>query len=208
MRIIAGRWKGMPLRGPENSLTRPTSDRLREAIFNILNSYLMKENLSFDALRVLDCFAGTGALGLEALSRGAQSVTFIEKSTEACRSIRTNIDDLKAQTQCHIIQSDVLNLRISSVSYHLIFLDPPYGQALCEKALENLLNQQWLADHAVVVVESGASESLTFSDGFQLLSDRRVGSARVWILVVNRKASDNESFSTSKGKLEKIVECK
>ena len=111
-----------------------------------------------------------GALGAkQRLPHFTRVFGFKAEYSEACRSIRINIDDLKAQTQCHVIQSDVLNLRISSVSYHLIFLDPPYGQALCEKALENLLNQQWLADHAVVIVETSASESLTFSDGFQLL---------------------------------------
>ncbi|MBL9029808.1 MAG: 16S rRNA (guanine(966)-N(2))-methyltransferase RsmD [Caedimonas sp.] len=183
MRIIAGKWKGHSLKGPKSPLTRPTSDRLRETIFNILNAYFMKNDISLDRLRVLDAFAGTGALGLEALSRGAHSVTFIEKTTTACGVIRENINFLKAQSQCSLIQSDVLTLKASEIfSYDLLFVDPPYHQSLCEKALERFFEQGWLAKNAIIVVETDSSETLIFPEHFQLLDHRAVGRAGIWTL--------------------------
>ena len=201
MRIIGGKWKSFPLKSPEGPLTRPTSDELREAIFNILTSYFLKEGGSFEGLHVLDVFAGTGALGLEALSRGAESATFIERASSACRILRQNISFLKAESQCVLFQTDVLALKdLQSVflrlpliqqqkvkeakekGYNLVFLDAPYDQGGSEKALEHLSLGRWISKEGLLVVETQKLETLKVPDPFYVLDHRVRGKAALWIL--------------------------
>jgi 16S rRNA (guanine966-N2)-methyltransferase len=182
MRIIAGKWKGFPLAAPKDPHIRPTSDRLRETIFNILNSYFTTESISFDTLNVLDVFAGTGALGLEALSRGAKKATFIEKRAQACRIIYKNMSFLRAEKYCTLIQSDALSLKVPGICYELVFLDPPYNLNLCIKALDKLFEQQWLGKGAFIILETSALEDIKLSCEFKILDHRIVGRSGLWIV--------------------------
>ena len=123
MRIIAGQWRGRKLVAPQGDTTRPTADRTRETLFSMLVSRLG----DFDGLKVADLFAGSGALGLEALSRGAASCIFVEQDPAAIRAVRANIANLQAQAQCDVRASSVLSLGPAKEPLDLILLDPPYG---------------------------------------------------------------------------------
>ena len=131
MRIIAGTWKGRALQTPKNNLTRPTSDRIREALFSALES-----RIQFDEAHVLDIFAGTGALGLEALSRGAASCYFVEKINAACAVIESNIHALNATDKTHLLKCDAVRLgkhEKQAPLFNLVFLDPPMVRGLRKK---------------------------------------------------------------------------
>jgi len=172
MRIVAGRFRGKALLSPEDDAIRPTSDRAREALFNILASRI---GLSLDGLKVLDLFAGTGALGLEALSRGAQNVVFVDTSAEARGLIRDHIEAFGAGGVAKLLRRDATALGEAGTMgpFDLVFLDPPYGKGLAEQALTCLRDGKWLADGATTVVEESADVTVELPEGFTL-DDRRV----------------------------------
>ena len=181
MRIVAGKFRGKILTSPSDDSIRPTADRVRESMFNILASRL---GPVFDGVRVLDLFAGTGALGLEALSRGAAHVTFVDMSAEARGLIRDHIEAFGAGGITKLLRRDATDLGTpgSLKPFDLLFLDPPYGQGLGERALINLAPQGWLAPRATVVFEESADATLELPSGFTL-DDRRVyGAAAVHFL--------------------------
>jgi 16S rRNA (guanine966-N2)-methyltransferase len=171
MRIIAGRWRGRALNAPDGAATRPTSDRAREAIFSMLTSRLG----SFEGLDVLDVFAGTGALGLEALSRGAGRACFIDSGGAAVKAIRANLAALGASGD--VRQAPVTALGPAPRAHHLVFLDPPYGQGLAGPALAHLHAKGWIAPGAIISVETEASEAL--DTDWERLVERRFGKALV-----------------------------
>ncbi len=175
MRIIAGRWRGRPLVAPAGSATRPTADRVREALFSMIASRIG----SFEGLDVLDAFAGTGALGLEALSRGAARATFIEPDRQAVQALRTNIDKLGAAAT--VVAQRVETAGKAPALHHLAFLDPPYDQDLVRPALTHLAERGWLAPQALVSVETSRDEVLDVP-GFELDATRDHGKARVHLL--------------------------
>lgn len=182
MRIIGGAHRGTHLApvgaGDPQAHLRPTSDRVREAIFNLLENSL---HLSLDGLRVLDLFAGTGALGLEALSRGAARVAFVDDGTPARAILRRNIEILRAMGTTDVWRRDATALGLNrGPGYDLVFLDPPYGKALGERALASATAGGWLAPGAVVVWEEGAPP--VPPEGFDLLDQRRYGDTVVTIL--------------------------
>ena len=150
MRIIAGNWRGRPLIAPKGTETRPTADRTREALFSMLVSRLG----TLDGLRVLDLFAGSGALGLEALSRGAGHCTFVEQDSAALDALRTNIAKLGAAPQCDVRAQSVMALGPAIAPYDLLLLDPPYRSGAGVVALERCLRLGWLASGALVTVET------------------------------------------------------
>jgi 16S rRNA (guanine966-N2)-methyltransferase len=165
MRIVGGRFGGRTLRAPGSQAIRPTADRLREALFNILaHGY---GDPVRDA-RVLDLFAGTGALGLEALSRGAAFVLFIDNAAEARGLIRANVDALGLGGVTKIFRRDATQLGPAGPvdPFSLAFLDPPYGQGLAERALASALEGGWLTPDALVVVEEAADAAFTPPRGF------------------------------------------
>jgi 16S rRNA (guanine966-N2)-methyltransferase len=170
MRIIAGKWRGRPLVAPEGQATRPTSERAREALFSMLASRVG----SFEGLKVADLFAGSGALGLEALSRGAASCIFVEKDRAALDSIRANLARLGAQ-------ADILPASAERVALphpvDLAFLDPPYGSALALPALANLK----LAPGGWASVESARNETIA-PEGYEVEAERIHGKARITLL--------------------------
>lgn len=185
MRIVAGRFKGRPLTSPQGAATRPTSDRARAAVFNMLEHSPWRRPLA--GARVIDLFAGTGALGLEALSRGAALAVFVETAPAAVAALRANIAALGAPDAARVLARDAVRLGANAeADFDLAFLDPPYRKGLVEQALTGLLVGGWLAPDAIVVAEQGSDEPALTPDGFELLDNRRYGAARVTIL---RRAS-------------------
>ena len=176
MRIIAGNWRGRPLTAPPGDGVRPTADRARETLFSMLTSRLG----SFEGLGVLDAFAGSGALGLEALSRGAAAAAFLETDRAAVDAIRANIAALSASSAT-VLQRSALAPGHSAQGYDVLLLDPPYGQQLGPPALAALLDGGWIAPHAWISVETGLREPLD-APGFTLDAERKVGKALLRLL--------------------------
>ena len=177
MRIIAGRWRGQPLtplgKGDPGAHLRPTSDRVREALFSMI---LARRDLT--DLRVLDLFAGTGALGLEALSRGAATATFVDTGRKAQTLLRSNIAKLRADTTV-VLPADAARLPPAPDPCDLIFLDPPYGKDLGTRALTSALQQGWIAPDALIVWEESRPQT---AEGFTDLISRRYGDTTITLL--------------------------
>ena len=178
MRIIAGKYRGKSLLSPSDESIRPTSDRARESVFNILASRLSP---NFDGLKVLDLFAGTGALGLEALSRGAATVVFVDTGAEARGLIRDHIEACGAGGVAKLLRRDATNLGPAGTMgpMDLVFLDPPYGKGLGEQALVSLRDGNWLAQNALVVLEEGVDVPVDLPTGFVLDDRREYGAAAI-----------------------------
>jgi 16S rRNA (guanine966-N2)-methyltransferase len=181
MRIVGGKFRGKALAGPTSEATRPTSDRVRESIFNILAHGLA--DFTLDEARVMDLFAGTGALGLEAISRGAKFCLFVEEDAGARGVIRNNADACGVIGQCKIWRRDATNLGPSAPQspYSLVFVDPPYSKGLGEKALQSLIAGGWLAAGAIVVLEEGEKAVVADVAGLELLDSRAYGDTQVRI---------------------------
>jgi 16S rRNA (guanine966-N2)-methyltransferase len=183
VRIVAGRHRGRPLAAPPGQLVRPTSDRARQALFDILGHGRYGAGGSILAgARVLDGFAGTGALGLEALSRGADHATFFENARSALAVLRRNIEVLGEGPKTTVHANDVRKPPRAPVSCGLIFLDPPYGQELAPAALVALKEAGWVAPGAVIVVEVAAKEAFAAPEGFATDDERVYGAARLILL--------------------------
>lgn len=184
MRIVAGAFRGRSLAAPAGEATRPTSDRARQAVFNILEHAPWAPPLA--GARVIDLFAGSGALGFEALSRGAAFCLFVETDEAARGAIRQNADalNLMGRTRVHRRDAAALGPRpgTDGPAFGLAFLDPPYGRGLGEAALAGLAAGGWLASGALAVLERGAHEPALEVPGFSLLDARDYGAARVWFL--------------------------
>lgn len=182
MRIVAGRFRGFALAPPRGQAIRPTSDRVREAIFNILAHGI--GDFELEGARVLDLFAGTGALGLEALSRGASHAHFVEDSAEARGLIRRNIETLGLTGATKIYRRDATRLgEIGSLRpFGLLFADPPYGKGLAEKALAAARAGGWLLGGAIAVVEERAGADFSPPEGFSALDRRIYGDTAVYFL--------------------------
>ncbi len=183
MRIVGGQFKGRAIAAPEGRDTRPTSDRTREAVFNVLSHAPWSPGL--EGQRVLDLFAGSGALGLEAMSRGAAFALFVETEAAARGVIRDNIEALGlfGTTRIHRRSATDLGLKPAGLGapFDLVFLDPPYGKGLGETALTRLGPGGWIAGDALIVFECGADESPR-APGFEHLDERTYGAAKVLFL--------------------------
>ncbi len=181
MRIVGGEFRGRPLAAPTNSAIRPTSDRLRETIFDIL-IHRFADPVT-DA-RVRDLFAGTGALGIEALSRGASSALLVEESAEARGLIRQNIEAFGLTGRARIFRRDATRLGEAGTvaPFSLLFVDPPYGKSLGEAALASAAAGGWLLPDAVCVLEEAVASVLALPPAFDLLDERRVGDSKVLFL--------------------------
>jgi 16S rRNA (guanine966-N2)-methyltransferase len=179
MRIVGGKLKGRSLASPAGAHTRPTSDRVREAIFNILAHGI--EDFSVEDARVLDLFAGTGALGLEALSRGARFCQFVDEAAEARGLIRRNADELGIIGRCKIWRRDATRLGRAAPQppFDLVFADPPYNKSLGDKALASLVSGGWLAPSAVVVLEELSSAEIAPLAELSLIDRRLYGDTQV-----------------------------
>lgn len=184
MRIIAGEWRGRRLSAPKGDHTRPTADRTRETLFNMLASRVG----SFADLLVADLFAGSGALGLEALSRGAAHCLFVEQDEHALKAIRANIATLGARERSDIRASSVMAIGPAKRALDLILLDPPYATGAGAVALDKMLRLGWIADASWIALETGAKEDVEIK-GLDIVADRRVGKAKLSLLRMSQHAA-------------------
>jgi 16S rRNA (guanine966-N2)-methyltransferase len=175
MRIVAGKFKGASLEAPKGLATRPTSDRVRQALFNVLEHG--PAEFDFEGARVLDLFAGSGALALEALSRGARYAIFIEDDAAARAAIRRNIEALSLTGVTKIWRRDATNLGEAGTlqPFGLIFCDPPYGKGLGEKALAAAAEGGWIDKGAIAVLEERAGAEIAWPAPFTEIDRRRYG---------------------------------
>ena len=184
MRIVAGKHRGRPIRLAKGEGIRPTSDRAREAAFNILAHGI--DWVGFDATTVLDVFAGTGAHGLEALSRGCRSATFIDSDPDALLGIRRNAAGLGEARSITLLKLDASRLppppRTAGTPCALAFLDPPYESGLAAPALQGLASRGWIGAGAVCLVEVAARELLAPPPGYAVVDERTYGAARMVFL--------------------------
>ncbi len=181
MRIVGGRLRGRALATPKSQAIRPTADRLREALFNIL-VHAYGDPVS--GARVLDLFAGTGALGLEATSRGAAFALFVDDGAEARALLRQNVEALSLAAVTRIFRRDATKLGPAHplAPFSLAFLDPPYGQGLAEKALASARDGGWLIDEALIVVEEAAGAAFKAPDGYEEIERRTYDDTEFTIL--------------------------
>jgi 16S rRNA (guanine966-N2)-methyltransferase len=190
MRIVGGKNRGRRIAAPPGSAVRPTSERAREALFNILAHGRFGAAPVCEDARVLDVFAGTGAFGLEALSRGARFASFIERDRQARDVLAANIKALGETGRTRLLAADATAPPRADGPYDLVFLDPPYRSGLAAPALEALSRAGWLAADALIVVELAARGDFETPDGFLLLEERRYGAGRlVFLRAVGTKAT-------------------
>ena len=176
MRIIAGEWRGRTIEAPPGQATRPTADRVRETLFSMLASRLG----SFEDLRIADLFAGSGALGLEALSRGASSATFVESDAKAAAVLRRNADTLRASHRVQILPGSALALP-QSKPFDLIFADPPYAPGSGSAAVAAVTKADWLAPGGWMSVETSRGDELDCGT-FAIDATREIGRAKLWLV--------------------------
>jgi 16S rRNA (guanine966-N2)-methyltransferase len=183
LRIVGGVHRGRRLVVPQGDAVRPTSDRAREALFNILvHGDFAADGLPFAERPVLDAFAGTGAFGLEALSRGAAAAAFIENGREALAALRRNVRALDEADRAHIVTGDATRPPRAAFACAVAYLDPPYGSGLAVSALPALAAAGWLAPEALAVVELAAAEKWMPLSGFTPIDERVYGAARLVFL--------------------------
>ncbi|MCW6508695.1 16S rRNA (guanine(966)-N(2))-methyltransferase RsmD [Lichenifustis flavocetrariae] len=186
MRIVGGRLKGRALKAPETRAIRPTADRLRETLFNILTHWGGADRVV--GTRVIDLFAGTGALGLEALSRGAHFALFVDDGAEARALLRENVQTLGLAGTTRIFRRDATKLGAITVEpFGLAFLDPPYGHGLANQALVTLADGGWLTPGALAVVEEAAEADVAVPPAFEKVEQRHQGDTQV-VIVRRREA--------------------
>lgn len=172
MRVIAGKYRGQHLHQPKSDAIRPTTDRNREALFNILQHGV--EDFEFEDIRVLDLFSGTGALGIEALSRGAGFCLFVDDSAAARALVRQNIEKLNLTGITKIFRRNATRLGESGRfgQFDLIFCDPPYGQNLGNQAIASALEGGWISDSAILVLEEQIDAAIDAFPGLELIDQR------------------------------------
>ncbi|SRR5579885_1188366 len=180
MRIVGGQFRGRTLKSPSSNAIRPTSDKLRESIFNIL-AHAYGDPVT--GARVLDLFAGTGALGLEALSRGAKFALFVDEGAEARGIIRANIEMLSLMGVTKIFRRDASKMGEAGTlaPFDLAFCDPPYGKGFAEQSLASLREGKWLSPSALLVVEEAAKSGFKTPAGFEELERREYGDSEIII---------------------------
>jgi len=178
MRIVGGKLKGRKLIAPEGLDTRPTSDRARESVFNILEHQSWGRS-ALRGGRVLDVFAGTGALGLEAFSRGAEHVTFMDQSEAAMKCLMQNIKGVGERTSIQTLRADATNPPAAQVPCDLIFMDAPYKSGLTDTAIVALKEKGWIKEDALFLVEVSKKENWQVPEGFEELDRRKYGAAQV-----------------------------
>lgn len=170
MRVISGKARGVQLKTPEGMLTRPTADRVKEALFSIINFDLPNA-------KVLDLFGGTGQLGIEALSRGAQSAVFVDAREDACKLIRENLKRTKLEREGRVVRSDYMDyLRRCKETYDIIFLDPPYAEVFLENALNQIREIDILQSGGIIVTERPLGKDLPWEmEGYTRSKDYKYG---------------------------------
>ncbi len=181
MRIVGGRLRGRTLVAPQDANVRPTSDRVRESIFNILEHGI--EGFAIDGINVLDLFAGTGALGIEALSRGAAQGVFVDNAATSRALLQENFQTLGLSGIATIFRRSAVDLGAAyrKLSFQLVFADPPYGNGLAEQAIAAAITHGWLSDGAVIVIEESADTEIVWPTACQAIDQRQYGGTKVMI---------------------------
>ena len=191
MRITGGKYGGRTLAAPRDARVRPTSDKVRQAVFNILAHNDFGTGFALEAVKAADLFAGTGALGVEALSRGASYCLFVDDDAESRALIRENIEAMQLTGSSKIWRRDATRLGPMASGaggpFGLVFLDPPYRKNLVAPALASLRDGGWLEDGAVIVAETAEDDDVLFADGFTKFDERLYGDTRVVFLAATRK---------------------
>lgn len=183
MRIVGGAFKGLVIHAPAGSDVRPTTDRARESLFNILSHSYQPHEFQMIGTRVLDLCAGTGALGLEALSRGASHVTFVEKNATARAALAHNIRTMKADaSSVHVVKGDAAHLPQAPIACGLVFLDPPYADNLEVQILNSAVACGWVKPDAIVVVETMSNNFPEWPETFMEDDRRKYGNSSFSIL--------------------------
>ena len=185
MRVITGKARGIQLKTPEGMQTRPTADRVKEALFSIIH-------FDVPGARVLDLFGGTGQLGIEALSRGAESAVFVDAREESCRLIRENLKRTKLEKDAKVIRSDYLDyLNRCREQYNIILLDPPYAEVFLENALKRITEIDILQSDGIIVAERPLGKELPWEfEGFTRSKDYKYG--KVLLTIYWKASSENE----------------
>lgn len=175
MRIVSGKYRGRRIESPPGNTARPTTDRMRESLFSILQSRGVIQGAV-----VMDAFAGSGALGLEALSRGADFCVFVEASDKVLGSLKKTVDVFRAHEECILLKRDVTRINDNrGQKASLVFLDPPYHKNLVSPTLLRLENKGWLAEDVTIVIETAEDEDIILPGGFDLVDERRFGNSRI-----------------------------
>lgn len=182
IRIITGKFKGRKLSVLEGRDIRPTTDRMRERVFSMLGHHRYPD---IHRARVADIFAGTGALGLEALSRGASHVSFVEKSPASLKVLETNIAALKVQDQTQILKIDAQTLSKPPAPFDIIFLDPPYRMGLLAPTLNSIIATDWLSKDSVIIAELASDDETDFPESLDIVDERTQGQQRIVFLMQN-----------------------
>ncbi|MEX0300133.1 MAG: 16S rRNA (guanine(966)-N(2))-methyltransferase RsmD [Kordiimonas sp.] len=178
-RIIAGKHRGRRLSIPKGRDIRPTTDRMRERLFSMLTHSRYPD---LHGAYVADLFAGTGALGLEALSRGAAHVSFVEKAPTSIATIKDNVASLKAEKEVKILKNSATALPKATQAYDFIFMDPPYRQGLVEPTLLSIISGEWLAENGVIICELAVDDPLNLPTELEIIDERSQGQQRVLFL--------------------------
>lgn len=182
LRIIGGVWRGRKIPVLATEAMRPTNERAREAIFNRLMHAEETLGVRLRSARVADIFAGTGALGLEALSRGAGSAVFVERDRATCKALEQTLSTLGADDRADVLNADATSLPSSTAPCDIVLLDPPYAANLVEPTLASLSTRGWLKPGAVLVLETDADTPLALPAGFTLIDQRHYGRAHIAFL--------------------------
>lgn len=175
MRVISGSARGLKLTSPDGLETRPTTDRVKESIFNIIQTYIPCNN-------VLDLFAGSGALGIEALSRGSLRCTFIENNSNAFSIVKTNIEKARLTEKAELIKKDAFEfLNSCKTQYDIVFLDPPYNKGLLKKSFDYIYNENILSENGIIVAETEFDGELPENNYFECVKNAKYGKTLVLI---------------------------
>lgn len=175
MRVISGSARGLKLTAPDGLDTRPTTDRVKESIFNIIQAYIPCEN-------VLDLFAGSGALGIEALSRGSLKCTFVENNLHSFSTVKTNIEKARLSEKAELLKKDAFEfLNTCKDKYNIIFLDPPYNKGMLKKAFDYIYKQNVLSENGIIVAETEYNGELPENDYFECVKNVKYGKTLVLI---------------------------
>lgn len=195
VRIISGQMRGKKLIIPPSEITRPSSDRTREAIFSTIESFLSTDERKWQHLYFMDCFSGSGAFAAEALSRGAYYVTLAENNPEALKVIKHNLSLFpKIYQDRYSVYKDVFALPIAKKSADIIFMDPPYGKNLIPDTLKYLVKQHWINSKTVIITESSKEETIDFPDYFTIIKEKFYGRAKVNFLNFNPVCTKQNSL--------------
>ncbi|QOL19771.1 16S rRNA (guanine(966)-N(2))-methyltransferase RsmD [Candidatus Bodocaedibacter vickermanii] len=177
MRIIRGEFVGKALIAPSSTLTRPTSDKVRQAIFNVIEHHVDMQDLR--GATVLDVFAGTGALGLEALSRGAKHITFVDNQRAAVRNLQTLIHHWNIEDRTTLYAQDILTMPVAAQPVDFIFCDPPYGKDLVNLAIAHLHKQGWIGSNTTIIAEMQKQDDLRLELPLNILQEKKYGDTKV-----------------------------